>query len=674
MISPIKIGSRQSPLAKIQVQEILSQIDLPGGHELIFLKTKGDIDKKTSLSASPGDDFFTNTLDAALLEKMIDISIHSAKDLPKTMTEGLEVYALTKPLDETDSWVSRYELHELPLGAKIGTSSPLRSQMILETAPQAVLSDIRGTIEERLKMLDSGIVDGLIIATCALKRLGLETRIKSILPWQAAALQGQLAVVGRANEEELKSIFHSIDVRRLYGHVTLVGAGPGDPDYITLKAIKALQEADCVIYDYLTDPSLLNYAPRAEHIYAGKRKGNHSIPQKEICRLLKEKACAGKNTVRLKGGDPLIFGRGADEIEYLRAFHIPVEVIPGVSSATGIPSSLSIPLTARGISTSVAFLSAHTEDEVGSSQETISIPRADTLVFLMGLTKLKLIVQSLLQAGWDKDRPIMVISNGTKSTQRAVKGTLSTIEELVSAANLSAPALIMAGATIDLYKASKKPVLLHCGTHPEHYSRMGQIIPWPTIDIKTSILNHEQLQALLKDIETSDLIILTSPNAVKHFLKTILPYAQPDMLRQKIFVAIGQATAQRLACAKIHASIVSQEETAQGLFKLLRSILKLKDKRILLPRSSMPNPFLKESLISEGALVNEWTIYQNTPIDPGPLPTIHIDGVIFTSPSTFNNFIKNYGTIPASWKIYAKGPVTENAINAAGYRPDKVGI
>ena len=278
----LKIGSRQSPLAKIQVQEILSALGLSGplqggktpsiGYELITLKTKGDIDKTTSLSTNPADDFFTNTLDQALLDRRIDISIHSAKDLPKQLAAGLKIYALTKPLDESDSWVSSYRLEDLPQGAKIGTSSQLRGEMIKTLAPQAVLKDIRGTIEERLEMLDQKQIDGLIIATCALKRLGLENRIQSILPWEAAPLQGQLAITGREGEPELEKIFESIDIRRSYGPVYLVGAGPGDPELITLKAIKTLNTADCVIYDYLADASLLEYAPQAEHIFAGKRK------------------------------------------------------------------------------------------------------------------------------------------------------------------------------------------------------------------------------------------------------------------------------------------------------------------------------------------------------------------------------------------------------------------
>ena len=674
MILPIKIGSRQSPLAKIQVQEILSLINLAHPYELINLKTQGDIDKKTSLSSNPADNFFTNTLDEALLDKRIDLTIHSAKDLPKDLPEGLAIYALTKPLDESDSWVSPYALENLPAGAKIGTSSPLRGQMIKALAPQAILTDIRGTIEERLAMLDAKIIDGLIIATCALKRLNLEHRIKSLLPWEAAPLQGQLAIVGRAEDHELAKIFEPIDIRRHYGHVYLVGAGPGDPELITLKAIKALKEADCVIYDYLVDPSLLKYAPRAEQIYAGKRKGNHSLPQAAISSLLRQKALEGKVTVRLKGGDPLIFGRGADEISYLRSYHIPVSVIPGISSATSIPSSLGVPLTARGISTSVAFVSGHGEAEDNQSNPELTVPRADTIVFLMGLTKLNQITTSLTNAGWTKEKPIMIISNGTKSTQRVIKGTLGTIEGLLSSNPLEAPALIVAGDTVNFYKQNKTKVFLHCGTHPENYLSYGQMIPWPMIDLKTAVLNETEQQKLVSDFKNCDFVILTSPNSVIHFTKTMLNLLPLSVVQQKIYVVIGRATAELLECSKIMPHLISSEETAQGLFKLLHQFVDLKGKKILLPRSSLPNPFLKESLIKEGAQVIEWTIYENIKPPKRPLPAFPIDGIIFTSPSTLKNFLEDYGTIPDSWQIYAKGPVTEKALIEAGYQPSKVGV
>ncbi|MBF0489481.1 MAG: uroporphyrinogen-III C-methyltransferase [Candidatus Omnitrophica bacterium] len=678
MNSPIKIGSRQSPLAKIQVQEILSSLEIqdtaPLKYEYISLTTQGDIDKKTSLTTNPADNFFTNTLDEALLKNQIDIAIHSAKDLPQKLPEGLKIYALTKSLDETDSWVSSYALEELPAGAKVGTSSLLRGEMIRALNPNVILTDIRGTIHERLEILNKNEVDGLIIATCALKRLGLENHIKSILPWEAAPLQGQLAVVGRENNWDVEKLFERIDIRRQYGPVYLIGAGPGDPELITIKATKILRNADCVFYDYLVDPSLLKYAPHAEHIYVGKRKGNHSLTQEKLSRLLKEKAIQGKKTVRLKGGDPLIFGRGSNEIHYLRSYHIPVHVVPGISSATGIPSSLGIPLTARHISSSVAFVSGHGEYDDTQNPLDIHIPQANTIVFLMGLTKLNSIVHSLIKTGWAKTKPIMVISNGTRPNQEIIQGTLADIEKLAFVNTLEAPALIIAGDTVNFYQKEPQKVLLHCGTNPEKYTHYGHIIPWPMIQIQPVIFNEQDKHSLINDFDESDFVILTSPNAVEYFMKTILGLKPASAVHQKIFAVIGRSTAEALEEFGIIPQIVSSQETAEGLFNIIIRIMTIEGKRILLPRSSLPNPFLKMALEQRGAQVKEWTIYNNVKPSKKTLPHIPIDGIIFTSPSTFKNFLEDYGTMSPSWQILAKGPVTAKAIEEAGFQPHMVGL
>ncbi len=680
MLSLIKIGSRQSPLAKIQVQEILSMVgELPVPYELIHLNTQGDLDKKTSLTSNPADNFFTNTLDEALLNKEIDLTIHSAKDLPKKLIRGLKIFALTKSLDKTDSWVSDYSLEDLPQEAKVGTSSQLRGEMIKALRPDVVLTDIRGTVEERLEALNKKHVDGLIVATSALKRLKLEKHIKSILPWETTPLQGQLTVVGREGDWELEKLFENIDIRRHYGHVFLVGAGPGDPTLITLKAIEVLKTADCVFYDYLVDPSLLKYASGAEHIYAGKRKGNHTLTQEKLSSLLKEKALEGKRTIRLKGGDPLIFGRGADEITYLRSYHIPVHIIPGVSSATSIPSSLGVPLTARNVSSSVAFISGYGEAENYNSAikvppNDISIPQAETIVFLMGLTKLPQIVQALIKAGWKKSKSIMIISNGTKANQRILQGTLEDIEKRLFLNPLEAPALIVAGDTVNFYQEEYKKILLHCGTNPEKYTHYGHIISWPMIQLEPIAFTNEEKQNLIKDFDNSDFIILTSPNAVEYFMKKILELKTVNIILQKIFAVIGESTAQVLKEFGINPQIVSSEETAEGLFSILTRIMNLKGKTILLPRSSLPNPFLKEALEKKGATVKEWTIYKNTKPPKRSLPSTPIDGIIFTSPSTLRNFLEDYGKIPASWKILAKGPVTAKALEEAGYQTLKVGL
>jgi len=670
---PVKIASRSSPLALVQIDEILAELRSKGRkfeYLTIKIKTTGDKDKTTPLTKS-SDDFFTDTLDRALLDGKADIAIHSAKDLPQNLHEDLKIFALTKGLDDHDAWAGRTHWKDLPRNPKIGTSSVLRQKQILQMRPDAVIVNIRGTINERLQLIKESRVDGIVVAACALKRLGLEDQIKDIFPWEGMPLQGQLAVVGRRHDHELEKIFSVIDIRRHYGKVSLVGAGPGDPELITLKGIKALEAADCVFYDYLLDPALLRHAPRADHIYVGKRKGEHSLSQDELSRSLKEKAFAGKDIVRLKGGDPLIFGRGADEIQYLRAYHIEIEIIPGVSSATGIPSSLGIPLTARGIASSVAFLSGHEEDEDREHPKPVKVPQADTLVFLMGLTKLNIIVRSLRKAGWSKETPVMIIANGTKVQEQIVKGCLATIETLSKAREIKPPALIVVGKTVEFYRPTPPKTFLHCGTHPQLYGQLGKILHWPMIDIKPVKFSNTQKKDLLKAFDRADIIVCTSWYGAEYFLKEIASSLKcaprNDTIGKKIFAVIGTRTQKALQEHQIQATIVSREETAQGLFKLMAREIDLKGKRILFPRSSLPNPFLKEALKKKGAHVTEIAIYTNTKPAKRKLPSVAIDGVIFTSPSTVKNFLADYGTIPDFWKVLAKGPVTLKTLQEAGY-------
>jgi len=668
------IGSRDSRLAKIQVEEVLFLLAQEKVHfniEQKFYETKGDKDKITPLTMNPADDFFTDTLDEALLNNEIDVAIHSAKDLAKNLREGLEIFALTASLDDTDAFVGKVKFSQLKPGDKIGTSSLLRQQSLQELNPNLKIINIRGTIEERLALIERGDCVGVVVATAALKRLGLSDKIKDIFPWEATPLQGQLVVVGRVDDIQLKRIFSRIDVRRKYGPVTLVGAGPGDPELITLKGLKALQQADCIFYDYLIHPDLLLYAHKAEKIYVGKRKGEHTLPQAELSKMLRQKAMEGKKVVRLKGGDPLIFGRGADEIEYLQNYHIAVDVIPGITSATGIPSGLGIPLTARGISSSVAFISGHAEAEKEEQSSKLEIPHVDTIVFLMGLTKLSVIIDSLKKAGWPSDKPVMVVSKGTRMDEKIVSGTVDTIEALVREANLEPPCLIIASGTVKFWQKNAKShqdKILYVGTNPEKYKPLGDIVHFPMIEISAAELNSKELAQLAQELPRYHLILLTSRFAVHYFLKLVakIDYSL-EQLKAIDFAVIGEETQYVLSLYGFKAKIASSVETSEGFLEALLNQYQISGKNILFPRSSLPNPFLKEKLIKLGATVREVVVYKNIKPMRRELPQEGIRSVIFTSPSTVKNFLQDYGQIPSIWTILSKGPHTQKALKEYGY-------
>ncbi len=674
----IKIGSRGSALALIQVEEIkalLTGARAPVAFDHKAYATQGDRDKTTSLMDNAADDFFTDALDEALLKGDIDIAVHSAKDLPKQIREGLEVFALTKSADETDAFVGRMPFEKLPKGSKVATSSPLRAQEVKRLNPDVTTVDIRGTIGERIQKIEEGYCDGVIVATIALKRLGLERYIQSIMPWEATPLQGQLAVVGRENDLKLKKIFAAVDVRETYGKVFLVGAGPGDPELITQKGIRILKSADCVFYDYLVDDELLTHAGQAEKIYVGKRKGAHSMPQAELNRLIRQKVLDGKVVVRLKGGDPLVFGRGGDEIEYLRGYYIDVQIVPGVSSATGIPSSLGIPLTARDVSSSVAFVSGHARDEDPSSTRLIDIPQAETIVFLMGLTKLDILIKSLYAARWKEGTPVLVVSKGTRPDERIVVGTLKDIRSKTAEAGLEPPALIIVGETVRFGQrhAKKKTCVLYTGTNPEKFKGLGHIIHFPMIEISPVPFSAQQIHALIAAMPNYDMVLLTSRFAVKYFFALIERGNYPlSELATKTFVAIGKTTAAALARYGITPALTAEEETSEGLYKELTAKFPVKGKQVLFPRSSLSNPYLKEHLTKAGAVVEELTVYQNIKPPKRPIPRENIRQVLFTSPSTVRNFLEDYGRIPKEWGILSKGAVTSKCLKEAGYEYETV--
>jgi uroporphyrin-III C-methyltransferase len=237
-------------------------------------------------------------------------------------------------------------------------------------------------------------------------------------------------------------------IEKIKPKVTLVGAGPGDPELITLKAVLALNKADVVLYDALIDKSLLKHAPaQAIKIFVGKRVGKHSCPQDEINRLCVEYALKYGHVVRLKGGDPFVFGRGAEEIDYIETFGIPTEVVPGITSAIAVPGSVGIPVTKRGVSESFWVITATTTHSELSRDIAIAAQSTATVVILMGTKKLPEIVKAYRQAG-KSDLPVAIIQNGTTKEERFVAGTIQDIQAKAQSSGITAPAIIIAGEVV----------------------------------------------------------------------------------------------------------------------------------------------------------------------------------------------------------------------------------
>ncbi|REG96291.1 uroporphyrinogen-III C-methyltransferase [Flavobacterium aquicola] len=230
--------------------------------------------------------------------------------------------------------------------------------------------------------------------------------------------------------------------------VTLVGAGPGDPDLLTVKAVKALAKANVVLYDALANEEILNHAPEdAIKIFVGKRIGNHAYTQDQINQLIVDNALTYGHVVRLKGGDPFIFGRGSEEIEFAESFGIPTVVVPGISSAIAVPANLGISLTKRGTSESFWVITGTTSDRNLSNDVSLASKSSATVVILMGMSKLSQIV-SLFQKESKGETPVAIIQNGTMPNEKIGVGTIDIIEEVVAENKLSSPAIIVIGEVV----------------------------------------------------------------------------------------------------------------------------------------------------------------------------------------------------------------------------------
>jgi len=271
-------------------------------------------------------------------------------------------------------------------------------------------------------------------------------------------LQGKIAELvfsGKQQEAEkqLKTLICKTENKSSVGEVYLVGAGPGNPDLLTFRALRLMQQADVVVYDRLVSAEILDLTRRdSEKIYVGKQRANHSLPQESINELLLSLAKKGKRVVRLKGGDPFIFGRGGEEIEALLEKNIDFQVVPGITAASGCSTYAGIPLTHRDHAQSCTFVTGHLKDgSTNLNWPQLAAPN-QTLVFYMGLSGLEKICQSLIYHGCPKDYPIAIIQQGTTSNQRVITGTLETLPQTVIDEKIKAPTLIIVGTVVSLHQ------------------------------------------------------------------------------------------------------------------------------------------------------------------------------------------------------------------------------
>ena len=481
------------------------------------------------------------------------------------------------------------------------------------------------------------------------------------------------------------------------GTVYLVGAGPGDPELITLKGAECLAQADVIIYDHLLSKELLDMAPPgSERIYAGKTTYRHVLEQDEINRLLVEKARQGKTVVRLKGGDSFVFGRGGEEAEFLVSHHIPYEIVPGVSSAIAAPAYAGIPVTHRKMASSFAVVTGHEDPHKrGSSIAWEKLATGvDTLVFLMGMQNLSEITARLRKFGRPPGTPVAVIKDGTTPRQKTVSGNLDNITDRVKKSGLGPPAVIVVGEVAGLRKKlrwfdnrplSGRRILVtrsrqQAGVLSKLLRQRGaEPVELPVIDIRP-LTDFTRLDKAIAHLDRYQWAVFTSINGVKAFFDRLNHLGKDARSLGGVKIAaIGPATLAALAQRGIQPDYCPFEYSSAGLLAGFRRMA-ISGQRFLLPRANIADKDLTRGIRGMGGIVQDIACYHTAPasisLDAAAiLSRGAIDMVTFASSSTVTNLVhalKNKKSLLKKVRIACIGPKTAEAAMKAGLKVDIV--
>jgi len=486
------------------------------------------------------------------------------------------------------------------------------------------------------------------------------------------------------------------------GTVALVGAGPGDSGLISVRGAVRLMQADVVLHDKLIGPELLELAPAsAERVFVGKWRRPPSIPpsqggkvwtQEEINVAMVEHARAGRRVVRLKGGDPFVFGRGGEECEYLAAAGIRFEVVPGITAAFGAPAYAGIPLTHRGLSRSFALVTGHAGPDDAEQLDFAALARMETLALYMGVKHLGYNCRRLIEAGMDAATPVAVIQWGTRAAQRTLVGTLADIAESVARQKISPPALVLIGKVVSVRESiewfERRPLhgqrivvtrmrdqaaglsgpLAACG---------AEVILAPTISL-APMEDYMLVDAALAGISRYAWLVLTSANGVDALFERLAAMgADSRKLAGVKIAAIGSATAARLGEHGIRPNLVPEEAVGESMAAALIA-QGVRGQRVLLLRGDLSREQLPAALEAAGAACDDLPVYRN--ICPPELPHTfmsrfdsgEIDWITFTSPSSFLNLLTLLGPPRREAlrriKLASIGPVTSKAMRDAGFQ------
>jgi uroporphyrinogen III methyltransferase/synthase len=751
----IKVGTRGSTLARIQSQwliDALAQAHPQIDFEMVIIKTKGDLIQNKPLDKIGDKGLFTKELEEALLSGEIQMAIHSMKDMPSRLPQGLMLTVPTVREDPRDVLLTPHQIRslaELPDGAVVATGSKRRVFQLQKLRPDIKVVGIRGNIDTRIRKMQEQKLDGIILAAAGLKRIdrfedpAYQTVLLPATDFIPAPAQGILAVEVREDNQTAKDLMAAIcdgdalvqmrgersflkaldgschipigayceikektiqlyglygledgsraviqtiegraeeaeelgeklaqacyqELNKKTGKVYLAGGGCGDPGLLTVKASQILKNADVVVYDALVNEAFLNDAkPDAEIIYVGKRAGNHAMPQEDINALLVRKGLEGKLVLRLKGGDPYVFGRGGEEGEDLYDAGVPFEIIPGITSVIGGLAYAGIPITHRDCVSSFHVVTGHLKSNAYDGSSDLDWPvlgkLKGTIVFLMGVKNLEKICAELIKNGMNPQMPAAVVHRASTPYQRVVTGNLETIYEIATNAKITAPSLIVVGEVVNkrekLRFFDEKPLFgknIIVTRSREQSSRMvekiaelgGNAIEFPTIRIVP--INEEACDEKAMKLKEYTHIIFTSINGVEIFFASLKRCGKDARAFGNLHItAIGEGTRKALAERGLQADFVPDKYVGEELVSGLLPIID-RDSKILIPRSKNARVYVVAELAKVCA-VDEVQTYETVREDHAtvnPLEMLEnreIDYITFTSSTTVQFFVEKIG-------------------------------
>jgi uroporphyrinogen III methyltransferase/synthase len=475
------------------------------------------------------------------------------------------------------------------------------------------------------------------------------------------------------------------------GTVYLVGAGPGDPGLMTARSLELIAAADSILYDRLIPAAALAGARAdAELRYVGKEPGAASVPQDRIHEELVERARNGLSVVRLKGGDPFVFGRGGEEAEALRAAGVEFEVVPGVTAGIAAPAYAGIPVTHRDDASAVAFVTGHEDPAKGEAAiDWEALARfPGTLVMYMGVRNLPEIARRLIAAGRDPDEPAAAVERGTMGGQRQVSATLASLAEAAAEAGLAPPSILLFGPV-----AARRDSIAWLERRPLHGRRVvvtraraqasglasaltalgADVVELPAIRIEPRIDTAEVREAI-EALHTYALVCLTSPNGVRLLFDAMAAAGRDARaLSQAQVAAIGPGTAAALRERGVIADVVPERSVAEALVAALEPV-PVHGRPVLVARAAEARSVLPDALRDRGAQVDVVALYETVREDPDPAAVeaaMAADYVTFTSSSTVRNFLEvTGGRMPDAARIVAIGPVTASTLRESGFAAD----